>query len=98
MYESCKSIDRYILVFFFFIFLGRCIRHINDYAVCILIDSRYNKPNIKNKLPGWVQNLSVAHNYGTIHKKLHEFFKSRENNQQTLYIKRNEIEKIKKKN
>lgn len=36
--------------------VGRSIRHINDYSVIILFDSRYDRDNIKNKLSHWVKN------------------------------------------
>ncbi|PVU96159.1 hypothetical protein BB559_002471 [Furculomyces boomerangus] len=34
--------------------IGRAIRHINDYAIIILMDKRYSSPSITKKLPGWV--------------------------------------------
>ena len=34
--------------------IGRAIRHINDYAVIILADKRYQRDSIKNKLPHWM--------------------------------------------
>ncbi|KAK6204410.1 ATP-dependent RNA helicase CHL1 [Scheffersomyces amazonensis] len=35
--------------------IGRSIRHINDYSVIYLIDSRYESLRIQNKLSGWVR-------------------------------------------
>ncbi|KAL4919114.1 helicase C-terminal domain-containing protein [Aspergillus aurantiobrunneus] len=35
--------------------IGRAIRHRNDYAAIILIDKRYERPNIQAKLPGWIK-------------------------------------------
>ena len=37
--------------------IGRSIRHINDFASIILLDSRYSKPKIFNQLPSWIGNL-----------------------------------------
>ncbi|KAL3458505.1 helicase C-terminal domain-containing protein [Aspergillus heterothallicus] len=35
--------------------IGRAIRHRNDYAAIVLIDKRYERPNIQAKLPGWIK-------------------------------------------
>ncbi|GMG39863.1 unnamed protein product [Ambrosiozyma monospora] len=35
--------------------VGRAIRNINDYAVIYLIDSRYQRTNIQDKLSGWIK-------------------------------------------
>ncbi|KAI9373236.1 helicase C-terminal domain-containing protein [Aspergillus egyptiacus] len=35
--------------------IGRAIRHRGDYAAIVLIDTRYNKPNIQAKLPSWIK-------------------------------------------
>ncbi|KAK9456444.1 helicase C-terminal domain-containing protein [Dipodascopsis uninucleata] len=36
--------------------IGRGIRHINDYAVIVFLDSRFNNPRIRKKLPKWIRN------------------------------------------
>ena len=34
--------------------IGRCIRHYNDYSIIILVDFRFKKEKIINKLPKWL--------------------------------------------
>ncbi|XP_047329594.1 ATP-dependent DNA helicase DDX11 [Impatiens glandulifera] len=59
--------------------IGRAIRHINDYAAILLVDSRYAAPGSSrstNKLPHWIRNrLSATDKYGEVHRLLHQFFK-----------------------
>nr|CAB3463498.1 unnamed protein product [Digitaria exilis] len=63
--------------------IGRAIRHINDYAAMLLVDSRYAQaPSSKSfssptdKLPQWIKTqLSYAQNYGEVHRLLYQFFK-----------------------
>lgn len=63
---------------------GRAIRHINDYAAILLVDSRYASDPSKrsfshptNKLPTWIKDslVSAAGNYGEVHRLLHQFYK-----------------------
>lgn len=35
--------------------IGRAIRHINDYAIILLIDDRFKTESISRKLPTWIQ-------------------------------------------
>lgn len=66
--------------------IGRAIRHINDYAAILLVDSRYASNSLKgslsysyptNKLPQWIKDslVSSTENYGEVHRRLHQFFK-----------------------
>ncbi|XP_072998830.1 uncharacterized protein [Typha latifolia] len=64
--------------------IGRAIRHINDYAAMLLVDSRYAlKPSNErfscptDKLPQWIKDRLVCatENYGEVHRLLHQFFK-----------------------
>eukprot|EP00245_Coleochaete_scutata_P017081 TRINITY_DN8205_c0_g2_i1.p1 TRINITY_DN8205_c0_g2~~TRINITY_DN8205_c0_g2_i1.p1 ORF type:complete len:139 (+),score=24.66 TRINITY_DN8205_c0_g2_i1:31-417(+) len=42
--------------------LGRVIRSKSDYGMMILADKRYNRPDKRTKLPGWIiSNLKDAH-------------------------------------
>ncbi|KAL4583896.1 hypothetical protein LXL04_008481 [Taraxacum kok-saghyz] len=68
--------------------IGRAIRHIDDYAAILLVDTRYRnttidslKKNIShptNKLPNWIKDRLMCNtrNYGEVHRLLHLFFKS----------------------
>ncbi|XP_057736691.1 uncharacterized protein LOC130951952 isoform X1 [Arachis stenosperma] len=64
--------------------IGRAIRHINDYAAILLVDTRYASDSSKrslshpvNKLPQWIKDrlVSSTNNYGEVHRLLHQFFK-----------------------
>ncbi|OJJ43354.1 hypothetical protein ASPZODRAFT_74418 [Penicilliopsis zonata CBS 506.65] len=39
--------------------IGRAIRHLNDYAVIVMIDKRYNSTRIQAKLPAWIRQSLV---------------------------------------
>ncbi|WVZ97073.1 hypothetical protein U9M48_042634 [Paspalum notatum var. saurae] len=63
--------------------IGRAIRHINDYAAMLLVDSRYAQTSLSkcfscptDKLPQWIKaRLSCTENYGELHRLLYQFFK-----------------------
>ncbi|RZC00678.1 ATP-dependent DNA helicase DDX11 isoform X1 [Glycine soja] len=64
--------------------IGRAIRHINDYAAILLVDTRYASDSSKRsfshpvtKLPQWIKDRFVSStiNYGEVHRLLHQFFK-----------------------
>ncbi|CAO2813328.1 unnamed protein product [Amaranthus hypochondriacus] len=68
--------------------IGRSIRHINDYAAILLVDSRYASDPLKrgyshpaNKLPQWIQDrlISSTSSYGEVHRLVHQFFKHKKN-------------------
>ena len=41
--------------------VGRAIRHKDDYACILLLDQRYLRPNIQQKLPGWIASRLNQH-------------------------------------
>lgn len=56
--------------------IGRAIRHIRDYATVLLLDTRYHRQNILQKLPDWIrQNLVKANGYGKAHSEIAKFFR-----------------------
>ncbi|BBG98991.1 RAD3-like DNA-binding helicase protein, partial [Prunus dulcis] len=63
--------------------IGRAIRHINDYAAILLVDTRYASDSSKrnfchptSKLPQWIKDRFVAStDYGEVHRMLYQFFK-----------------------
>ncbi|XP_021892833.1 ATP-dependent DNA helicase DDX11 isoform X2 [Carica papaya] len=66
--------------------IGRAIRHINDYAAILLVDSRYVQESSKrsfshpvNKLPQWIKDrlVSAPMKYGEVHRLLSQFFLSK---------------------
>ncbi|OIW11879.1 hypothetical protein TanjilG_25792 [Lupinus angustifolius] len=66
--------------------IGRAIRHINDYAAILLVDTRYASDSSKRsfshpvtKLPQWIKDclVSSTNNYGEVHRLVHQFFKSK---------------------
>ncbi|KAI3766642.1 hypothetical protein L2E82_16710 [Cichorium intybus] len=68
--------------------IGRAIRHINDYAAILLVDTRYTTSSLKNnfshptnKLPNWIKDRLICNtkNYGEVHRLLHQFFKFHKN-------------------
>ena len=42
-------------------YLGRAIRHINDYATIILLDQRYARSTVQQKLPQWISSRLQTH-------------------------------------
>ena len=49
-----QSIGKLQLQYFFSYFIGRAIRHKDDYATMILIDERFRRDSIISKLPEWL--------------------------------------------
>ena len=44
--------------------IGRAIRHINDYATIVLVDSRFTGKNIQKKLPKWINERLIEVKHG----------------------------------
>lgn len=58
--------------------IGRAIRHANDYACMILMDTRYSGSNMQQLLPGWIrQHLQVHDSFGSCFKSVNGFFQSK---------------------
>ena len=58
--------------------IGRCIRHINDYAVVILLDSRYCMARTSRSLPQWMQASTVAaQDFGECFRSVRDFFRDK---------------------
>eukprot|EP00388_Colpodella_angusta_P013962 GDKJ01034945.1.p1 GENE.GDKJ01034945.1~~GDKJ01034945.1.p1 ORF type:complete len:147 (+),score=2.40 GDKJ01034945.1:25-441(+) len=59
--------------------IGRCIRHINDHAVIILCDERYQQPQIRSRLPAWMKESTKDYDcFDTVAAELENFFEDRE--------------------
>lgn len=55
--------------------IGRAVRHINDYASILLLDERYSRENVMNKLPKWITaSLKIPVSYGQGQMFLARFF------------------------
>ena len=58
--------------------IGRAVRHQNDYAALILLDRRYGRPEIRQRLPGWIRDqVTVADRFGAMVQQTAAFFKNR---------------------
>ncbi|SNX85039.1 related to CHL1 - protein of the DEAH box family [Melanopsichium pennsylvanicum] len=58
--------------------IGRAVRHQNDYAALILLDKRYARPEIRQRLPGWIRNqVTVPERFGGLIQQTAAFFKGR---------------------
>ncbi|CAO1616097.1 unnamed protein product [Parajaminaea phylloscopi] len=58
--------------------IGRAIRHQNDFAALILLDSRYGRGDIMRRLPGWIKGeTKVQANFGGLIKDVGAFFRDK---------------------
>ena len=61
--------------------IGRAIRHKNDYAAILLIDSRFATDRIEKKLPGWIRdNMELKQapkEWSEIERGLMKFFEGK---------------------
>lgn len=53
--------------------IGRSVRHQQDYASVLLLDHRYQKDNVRNALPKWLQpSLQVHTTFGSAFGQLNK--------------------------
>ncbi|KZR98686.1 putative ATP-dependent RNA Helicase DDX11 [Daphnia magna] len=58
--------------------IGKAIRHSKDYAVLILADHRYSRPNSISSLPGWIAiHFKVSANFGPSLASIRKFLSMR---------------------
>lgn len=58
--------------------IGRSVRHINDYACVYLLDDRYQRPELRTKLPQWIsRHLHLTSRFEEVDNKTKEFFLKR---------------------
>lgn len=59
--------------------IGRCIRHRDDYASIILLETRYTNARVQAKLPQWIaENVTVASHFGAVMRGNAQFFRARQ--------------------
>ncbi|KAI0237636.1 ATP-dependent DNA helicase DDX11 [Lamellibrachia satsuma] len=62
--------------------IGRAIRHKGDYATILLLDYRYLRPSIREKLPSWIsKSLAVMDRFGPAFAAIRKFFAERDQTQ-----------------
>lgn len=57
--------------------IGRVIRHKNDWASILLMDSRYGQTRIRDKLPGWIGSnlpMTSVSSLKDVAAEVHTFF------------------------
>jgi len=55
--------------------IGRSVRHKEDYASVLLLDHRYQKDNIRNALPKWLQSsLQIHSTFGSAFSQLNKVY------------------------
>jgi chromosome transmission fidelity protein 1 len=58
--------------------VGRAIRHRNDFAAVVLVDSRFESERVRGKLAGWMrESVRTGQDVGSIAKGLKMFFKTK---------------------
>lgn len=55
--------------------IGRSVRHQQDYASVFLLDHRYQRDNVRNALPNWLQpSLQVHTSFGSAFSQLNKVY------------------------
>lgn len=58
--------------------IGRCIRHMDDYAVVVLLDQRYYRKEIASRISGWMHpSIVPCEDFGSCFRGVREFFANR---------------------
>nr|XP_033807933.1 ATP-dependent DNA helicase DDX11 isoform X2 [Geotrypetes seraphini] len=58
--------------------IGRAIRHQNDYASIVLLDHRYSRPIILNKLPQWIKtSMQIKPTFAQAFAAVRKFFQEK---------------------
>ena len=56
--------------------IGRAVRHQNDWAAIVLVDSRWSGERVRGKLAGWIKEcVSGGTGFGDVVGKLGSFFR-----------------------
>lgn len=59
-------------------YIGRAVRHINDYAAVLLLDERYSQERVYKKLPKWISGaLKCPQTFGLVQGSLAKFFRDK---------------------
>lgn len=65
--------------------LGRAIRHKNDWASLILLDSRYSSQKVRNKLPAWInEGIVITETFGKAVRTLAQFYNTKKSSSELL--------------
>ena len=58
--------------------IGRAVRHENDWACIVLVDSRWNGERVRGKLAGWIrESVSGGSSFGEVVGKIGGFFRGK---------------------
>lgn len=59
--------------------IGRVIRHIKDYGMIFLLDSRYEYKSLRDLLPGWSKNSTTVYkDFDLVQEKVNVFYQNME--------------------
>jgi chromosome transmission fidelity protein 1 len=59
--------------------VGRAIRHKADYAAVVLMDQRYQRKQVVERLPKWIsKRYQNPASFGLAYRALRQFFKTKE--------------------
>jgi chromosome transmission fidelity protein 1 len=80
--------------------IGRSIRHARDYASIVMLDRRFTRSSIINKLPKWISARLVRPNdsttFGANFSRIAQFFKTKKDDQLDIELKRRQARELQK--